>query len=201
MNVYIDGAYFDRAPGTPQKLNKHLRYIAWGIVIEGADIQTEISGAHRVVSYDLNGCHEIVAFIEAALYLSSHGYRPEQISFISDDETVCYGSGGKTRANGYEMESHHLALQNWLVRVVKKGLYTQAAVDAVQPFIDKSRFHKIKGHRACVLNHRCDYLAKKAAGIRHFGAVKVLGFMEWMKTAQLKLGGEQHAIPFSQENP
>lgn len=194
MNAYIDGAgFFRNAPGSKKK--PEACYVSWGVVFEGADVHAELSGAHAISSH-LKGCHEVVAFVEAALYLSSHGYAPGQISFISDDETVCYGSGGKTRANGYEQESQYLRLQAWLAELVSSQLYTKEAIDTIQLYVNSSRFHKIKGHHLCVLNHRCDYLAKKAAWARHFGTARTRNFDTWSRTAQLTSGGRQHAIPF-----
>lgn len=166
MNVYYDGSYTMKdAQGNA--FPRNARYFAWGIVIDDKGEITELSGSRETVGTTLGaGSHETVAFIESALYLLSHGVSVDDVNFTTDDEITAY-------------PSRRAPLDAQMATLVKMGFYTQAVVDSVLPYLE-ARFHKVRGHKNCVYNLRCDYLAKCASRAAHKGKpTPVLSFVKW----------------------
>ena len=177
MNVYFDGSY--TLKDSEQRILKNAVF-GWGFVISGYDEHVEVHGARVVKPGICSGAHEVIAFIEAVLYLSSHGIRVQDVNFITDDELTAYGSKA-TVANGYACTSMHEALQSCLQSLVRNKLYTEEVLEVVRPYLFDGRFHKIKGHAGCVLNQRCDYLAKVASRAELGGKSETQGFLEWAR--------------------
>jgi ribonuclease HI len=121
-----------------------------------------------------------VAFIEAALYCLSHGYSPEDVNFITDDEMTAYGPQSNPKY-GHAQCGLWFALQQRIEVLIKHGMYTQDVIDSITPYLERSQFHKIRGHKTCVMNQRCDYIAKIAARVRAFGGAKIMSFEQWAK--------------------
>lgn len=175
MNVYFDGGYFDLdREGKQLKKNEHVA--AWGIVIDSGEMQTEIMGS--IKGTGLNGSHEIMAFAETILWLDSHEVPPAEVVFYGDDQTSIYGAlsynAGWTNTVHYDNLIHKL---KWLISA--KHLPTEI-LTKMMPYIEGSRFHKVKGHKRCVNNCRCDYLCKVAYCRRVGKKCHLLDFLSYI---------------------
>jgi ribonuclease HI len=178
MNVYLDGGCTMKNPVTRDRLKSLV--FGWGIVIQDGEEQTELFGS-RSVNRDVRGLnHELIAFVEAALYLSSHGFQPEDVNFVTDDQLVVYGSQlGPWNGIGYA--GFYNALVEALEALEVAKLYKPEALLTAMHFIRYSRFHWVKGHHKCCLNLRCDYLAKISMHRVVFGSKRMMDFDEWSK--------------------
>ena len=125
MRAYYDGSWTPKSSAIPQAE----QILAWGIVFDDGEI-TEISGARTARGSEVTGSHEVVAFIECALYCVSHNIAPEDVSFTTDDELTAYGSKA-TVANGYSCTSHGAALEAILLKLVKIKMYDAETVASV----------------------------------------------------------------------
>lgn len=196
MRVYYDGSFAN-------KISKNNQcgtyYVAWGIVIDHQGELTEIRGSRTVNTKDMSGCHEVVAFIEAALYLLSHQIPPDEICFITDDSLTAIGSQA-TVANGWCSTGLNVSLENCLRKVAGRcGFYTKDVVNSVRPYLERSRFIKVKGHAKTVLNLRCDYLAEKEAIIQRGNKANIKPFLEWAADGFRRWEGEEKWwAPFTQ---
>lgn len=195
MRAYYDGSWvpFDPQTGKPQQIGSSASVFSWGLVFDDGDTVTEINGARKVNHPGLNGTHEVQAFVECALYCLSHNIPPEDVSFTTDDEITSYGSKA-TVANGYSNTSYSLVLNEMLDRLVSRHAYDQVTIDSVRPYLDRSRFTKVKGHSDTVWNLRCDYLAQVASkaartGIAHLSSVQAWakqGFVRYVSNGKSK---------------
>lgn len=169
MRVYYDGSW-NEEPGRSVS--------AWGLVLVHGDETTELSGARVSHRQHASGTHELVAFIEAVLYLDSHGHDPRDVVFLTDDATTVYGV--QCEVNGIN-SGHTDAAHRLLARLARAGMYQQAVLDRVWAFALQARFHWVKGHLLTVYNQRADYLARRAAMAHKVGQrVRVLGFETWL---------------------
>lgn len=173
MRAYYDGSW------RPKDVNaSHAEQLfSWGIVFDDGEI-TELHGSRSSHGDLVVGCHEVIAFIETALYCSSHGITPENVSFTTDDEVTAYGSKA-TVSNGYSCTSMNVALESILDRLVRVKMYDAGTISSVRPYLERSVFHKVKGHKMTLLNLRCDYLAGWAAKVHQNLQKKFHGFEEW----------------------
>lgn len=176
MNVYFDGAFFNfLKDGERPKRNEQVA--SYGIVIDADETQLELMGAVKG-NYQLNGLHELLAFGEAVLWLSSHQVKPEEVAFYGDDQTSIYGA--LSYNSGWSNDAHYRCLVDGMAKLVKLGHMPTDIMEKVHVYIAGSRFHKVKGHKLCVNNNRCDYLAKTAGRrllqVKH----KFLDFERWL---------------------
>lgn len=182
MNVYFDGSHFSQLPDGTKLKGKQL-VASYGIVIDDGDKQLELMGA--VKGMQINGLHEALAFGEAVLWLDSHQVKAETVSFIGDDQTVIYGALSFNA--GWASTGHWDCLLDSFKRLVTLGHLPTDILEKTMPYVNGSRFHKVKSHRRCVNNNRCDYLAKTAGRrllqIKHkfvdFEHWLALGFIQW----------------------
>lgn len=176
MNVYFDGAYFNFLK-EGQRLKQGEQVASYGIVIDADETQLELMGAVRS-DYRMNGLHELLAFGEAVLWLSSHHVKPEDVAFYGDDQTSIYGALSYNA--GWSSDAYYRSLAAGMERLVKLGHMPSDIMEKVHVYIAGSRFHKVKGHELCVNNNRCDYLAKTAGRrllqVKH----KFLDFERWI---------------------
>lgn len=196
MNAYYDGSYLYKG-NDGNALKKGYAYFSWAFVIVDGDQQTEVHGARTAKLSQCNGTHELIAFIETALYLSSHDVPVQSVNFITDDELTAYGSKA-TVANGYACTSMHVELLRQLELLVTNKFYDQETIDRIMPYLLDGVFHKVKGHSRCVLNQRCDYLAKAAGKIQAYGGARILSFALWAKAGfsmWSETDGKQVPIP------
>ena len=87
MVLHIDGSHV-KGKGS----NGPAHALGWGIVALFNDQHVEVQSA-TLINARLNGYHEMIAFVEAALFANARGYAPHEVTVYTDDETVG-GSAG-----------------------------------------------------------------------------------------------------------
>ena len=178
MQAFFDGSYtFKGLKGT--RFGGGAKYVSWGLVFTEGEDYFEVSG-FRKVSHDFGaGYHELVACVEASLWLHSHGYSPSEVSFVTDDELTVYGRHA-TIENGYAFRGQGDRLRLASASLVQRKIFTREAMDVCWSYLLNSRFDKVKGHAKNVYNERCDYLAKSAVRSETREDYKVMGYDEWL---------------------
>lgn len=173
MRAYFDGSCL------PGKNDKNNRVYSWGLVFDDGETITEISGSRQTKDSRLVGLHETQAFVECVLYCSSHGIKPNEVLFTTDDETTVYASqAGQWSINGGYVREMDRRLQ----QLIDVDLYKPEVIDVVRKYMAESRMVKVKGHRFTLWNLRCDYLAKMAGeAIRQKRPVPVHSIREWLR--------------------
>ena len=180
MNVYFDGSYTAKVNGGI-RLHCNDYLLSYGVVIDGGQYENhELSGC-IVSGMGSNGLHEVFAFGEAILWLSSHGVEPSEVAFIADDQTVIYGA--QSYNAGWASASHQAQLFEIFDKLISRKILPANIVALAMPYIIGSRFIKVKGHDVCVNNNRCDYLAKAASRKHHEPSYKTVSYATWLKSA------------------
>lgn len=174
MVLHIDGSHV-KGKGS----NGPAHVLGWGIVALFNDQHVEVQSA-TFINARLNGYHEMIAFVEAAIFANARGYAPHEVTVYTDDETVGY-AGSVLHPGNYQItkaEQLHLRL-----RELTDALYCDKTFSLVMDYLRESRLHKIRGHNCLVYQERADYLARTGA----WNLVKQekeqessLSFMEWL---------------------
>ncbi len=174
--LYIDGSE------TFQNSSRSNIIVSWGIVAHFNDSTTEMFGSvlKTNAASDYRGKHEKIAFIESYLYAKSHGFKPEEMVFYSDDEFVCYMNQWAQNINYYECfnrgkKALKQAVQRYYPNMPE--LYRE-----VLSCLMTARFHKVKGHKTCIYNHRVDYLCRVARSEHFKKKTEYKSFEDWFKT-------------------
>jgi ribonuclease HI len=162
VNVYFDGGYFD-LDREGKQLKKKEHVAAWGIVIDNGEMQTEI-----------------MAFAETILWLDSHEVAPAEVAFYGDDQTSIYGALSYNA--GWLNDAHYRNLVGKLKWLISAKHLPAEILTKMMPYIEGSRFHKVKGHKRCVNNCRCDYLCKVAYCRRVGKRCNLLDFLTYVNT-------------------
>ncbi len=171
MQLHIDGSSVRAKSGARRWA------LGWALVVSHGEFEAEVEGATQVPQ-ELNGYHEMVAFVEAALYASARGVEPENLVVYTDDENIGY-------ANGYLHPDNYagarsFALNERLDKLCSK-LYCEATRDLVLRYLRGARIHKLKGHSFLVYQERADYLARQCAWRLMEGTpLPSLSFMDWL---------------------
>lgn len=188
--LYIDGSSV-RVSATSKKQST----LGWGLVAYCEEQQIERSGAYSVPTEHC-ALHETVALIEAVRFAHNAGYAPAQVSLYTDDEYIGY-------AGTYLHEGNYLGVQaQKLLQRVKqacKALYSPAVYELTVRYLHEARIQKVKSHSFLVSNHRCDYLAKRAAKLeaKHEVASPFETFSAWLKKGFVYYTRESQGEPLT----
>lgn len=163
--IFVDGSAFRK---TRQKQN----WVGWGVRAHFNGTSLEVSGS-MLVTRDLKGTYEIIAFIEGLLLMTNRGIPLDEMSFYTDDSMVGYAHEFLHPDNFSATRAMVITTR---IKLVCDALYTSSVFELVLECLRKSRFTKVKGHSGIVDNSRVDYLARTSVG----DAV-VLPYADWFK--------------------
>lgn len=167
--------------------------ISWGLVLDFGHESplTEIKGLQsHSRNMQLTGCHEIVAFIECALYLMSRGMQPSNVNFIVDDEVTAYAGQGHPN-RGHAFNSYHDTFFKLADRLIRNKVYTKAVVESTLDYLYRGRFHKVRSHSNTILNLRCDYLARSAYKLKAHSGFELANINTWMASGFVRRHGDK----------
>lgn len=167
--AYIDGSCVKKGPRSYS--------LGWACVLNVHDSLIEVSGA-RMGNKLTCGLHEIASFIEAVLYLHSHGYSFSDVALYTDDQIIGYYGHGLHPENYAGDKAEHLTSK--LATTVEFLNCPAHVVDLCLDFLRQARVHKVKGHSRQVYQERADYLARSAANNLAEKSASVLSFMDWL---------------------
>lgn len=195
MLVYMDGGH------QTHEHNKRLCMLSWGIVVHHNDTTVELHGCKTHMPEHFKGCHERLAFVEATKHVQSQGVSAENVSFVTDDATVCDYNLAFLRTE--KVDKTHVTYER-LARLCRE-LYDQATFDFMLECLTKSRFTKVKGHHKTVYNLRCDDLSSYARRVAKGDLTPMQSFEDWLhdgfhyydKTQQV----QRWYAPFSNMHP
>lgn len=168
--VYIDGSCVKKAART--------YCLGWASVINAHDTLIEFAGA-RMANKSSAGLHEIVAFVEAVLYLHSHGYNFSDVALYTDDQTIGYSGFWLHPENYVGHKADNVRM--YLTAAVELLNCPDQVVETCLEFLRQARVHKVKGHSRQVYQERADYLARSAANNLAEKPTSVLSFLDWLK--------------------
>ena len=173
--LYVDGSstYYSgkNKPGNYNKTFIH----GWGVVAHHGDTSVEFQGCRLVKSHQV-GWYEISAFIEGFLYAKSHGFKNDQMSFYTDDESVAYVGQFRRTGRG----ASYTVFQEKLEQICKEFYpNVEGLCEELLQCLEEARFTKVKGHATCVYNLRVDYLAKYARDVHLDPETQLKGFESW----------------------
>lgn len=179
MIIYVDGSFTRLAGRT---------FIhSWGVVALHNDSMVELHGARKLHDFQqFAGSYELLAFIEGYLYAKSHGYKNEDISFYSDDESVVY-AGIWGDANNFGQKDRYEKVMS-KVKHICDFYYPQLKdlPNQIAECFAQSRFNKVKGHAKCIYNLRVDFLAKFSRDQILGKETSLEGFDQWIKQGFMK---------------
>lgn len=188
MQAFYDGSYTWKGAGGKSFPNG-ARYVSWGLVFSEADTVVEVHGSRKVHHSFGSGFHELIACVECTLWLHSHGYSPDKVGFVTDDELTVYGRHA-TVENGYAFRGQGDRLRWATEELVRRRFFTQEAMDVCWTYLLDSRFTKVKGHARTVYNERCDYLAKFACRSEATGNTHFMELDDWLNNGFNVFGSE-----------
>lgn len=141
-----------------------------------------MSGAYRITK-PLDGCHEIVAFLEGLLFARSHGFDYHQMVFYTDDQSVAYAQQLTCPGHvAFQLGDKDKFLEQ--LEQICIGLYTSELFEIAQECILKARFHKVRSHHGrsgSIYNNRVDYLARNAMYEKRGIPQETLSFEVWLE--------------------
>jgi ribonuclease HI len=192
MIIYMDGGSQRNAfmPGS--------FILSWGLVAHYTDATYERHGCIGDCPPYLQGSHEKLAFIEAVRFALSLGADPDDITFITDDGSVC-------DANRMFHKHGNLVRSDATVQKITEicnAYFDKTLKEFCLKFLARARFIKVKGHSKTVYNLRCDHLARHARNWELGDLSPLLPFEEWLHDGFLfydkKLIKKTWFVPFSE---
>lgn len=173
MVMHIDGSHVKST--VPNVGTKHA--LGWGIVALFNDQQVEVL-AGQLIQPRLNGCHEMISFVEAALFAQARGYAPEAVTVYTDDERIGY-AGVTLHPGNYRVASADSLTAS--IKNLTDAHYCDATFATVMAYLKGARIHKVRGHAGLVYQERADYLARTGAWSVIRQSEEVLSYPDWLQ--------------------
>jgi len=192
MIIYMDG-------GSQKNPHVASRFVlSWGIVAHYNDETFERFGCFADCHPFLQGSHEKLAFVEAVRLALELGVSPGEITFITDDGSVC-------DANRMFHKFGNLVRSEATVQKITEicnAYFNRDLKEHCCRFLRLARFIKVKGHSRTVYNLRCDHLARHARNWEYGDLSPLLSFEEWLHDGFLhhdkKTMKKTWYVPFSE---
>lgn len=181
MIVFMDGG------SQKHSHNGRLFLLSWGIVVHHNDETTELHGCKTHMPQNHSGSHERIAFMETVRHLMTLDVTPQEVSFYTDDSSVCDINEIIRRSK--RLPQDHTTIQRF--KKLADEYYDAETFAACMSYLMHSRFTKVKGHSRTVYNLRCDELSCHARRWALGDLSPLLPFEDWLHDGFLYYDREQ----------